>query len=259
MEVLKNSVAERDSNMKRNRIQVYLLAVEELCSCEESVSWDRLTIWQQEKISRCRQTKARLLCLGGQLLLQYAAHAAGADFCGEADVSDRRCAETQVTETATPWQFLTGEQLLRGIPVPFPLEVTYGPQGKPHITNMPWHYNISHSGDYVVLAISNEPVGIDIQHKVPYNKNLIRRFFTVEEAEAYESLISHEVQSVEAAKQAMDLFYTLWCRKEAYGKLKGTGLTEHVLKRNMLRDTELCFWEYQELPDYSICVCGENE
>lgn len=248
--------------MAKSRIQVYLLSERELhgkCTEASLPGWDRLTGWQQEKISRCRQMKAKLLCLGGQLLLQYAAHMAIADFCGEADVSVEHCAETQAAETAICWQFLTGEQLLTGIPAPFPLEIAYGPQGKPHITNVSWHYNISHSGEYVALAISNAPVGIDIQHNVPYNKSLVRRFFTAEEAEAYESLISHEVQPVDAAKQAMDLFYTLWCRKEAYGKLKGTGLTEHVLKRNMLKDTELCFREYQALPGYSICVCGEKE
>ena len=45
-------------------------------------------------------------------------------------------------------------------------ERSKGPHGKPYLVNHPKiHYNISHSGRFVLCAISGVPVGIDIQQK----------------------------------------------------------------------------------------------
>lgn len=69
---------------------------------------------------------------------------------------------------------------------------------------------------------------------------------------AYENVSSENIRWREC------FFYTLWCRKEAYGKLLGTGLTEDVLKRNMLEDVGVHLYEYGEIPGYCICVCGKE-
>ncbi len=49
-------------------------------------------------------------------------------------------------------------------------EFDYTEQGKPYIldyTNM--HFNVSYSEEYVVCAVSDKPVGIDIQKISEYN------------------------------------------------------------------------------------------
>ena len=40
----------------------------------------------------------------------------------------------------------------------------YSPEGKPFIVDHPnIHFNLSHSGDVAICAVSNQPVGIDIE------------------------------------------------------------------------------------------------
>lgn len=268
-------------------IQVYFLAVGELrCQMEKmayrkenpngssSISsiaadlpgWDKLADWQREKILRCANPGARALCMGGQLLLQYGA-------------CEWSAGDSLLQSELISWRIIDFSRLPEYIPAPQPLAVAYEPKGKPYILHVPWYYNLSHSGDYVALAISDAPVGIDIQQKRPYTDSLVKRFFSEVEATAYESLFladasEREMTVVEEQKSACTkkpdiakkqlfrdretLFYTLWCRKEAYGKLLGTGLTEDVLKRNMLEDMGVHLYEYGELPGYCVCVCSEE-
>lgn len=239
-------------------IRVYLLAAGELRRRMEKMActkgkldaaalpgWDKLEDWQQEKISRCAWPGTAALCMGGQLLLQYGAYewsAGAASSLGETDT------ESTIAENTVSWHNMDLSRLLEGIPAPQPLTAAYESKGKPYISHVSWHYNLSHSGDYVALAISDAPVGIDIQEKRPYTDSLVKRFFSEAEAAAYESLLP--------ATDRETLFFTLWCRKEAYGKLLGTGLTEDVLKRNMLKDVSVHLHEYEELPGYCICVCS---
>ena len=264
-------------------IQVYLLAVGELRRQMEEMAyikenpngspsaadlpgWDKLADWQQEKISRCVSPGARALCMGGQLLLQYGAY-------------EWSALNPLLQSESIFWRIIDFSRLPEYIPAPQPLAVAYEPKGKPYILHVPWHYNLSHSGDYVALAISDAPVGVDIQQKRPYKDSLVKRFFSEVEATVYESLFPADASEWEmtvgeeqksactqkpdfAKKQLFGdretLFYTLWCRKEAYGKLLGTGLTEDVLKRNMLEDVGVHLYEYGEIPDYCICVCGKE-
>lgn len=205
--------------------------------------WDKLTGWQREKISRCVAPGAKALCMGGQFLLQY-----GAYEWGESTSPGQEESCGQRTDSGISWHILDLAQLLESIFAPQSLTVAYGDKGKPYIPHVPWHYNLSHSGDYAALAISDTPVGMDIQQMRPYRDALVKRFFSEDEAAAYESLVSRDIQKT--------LFYTLWCRKEAYGKLKGTGLTEDVLKRNMLEDVDAHLYEYGGIPGYRVCVCS---
>ncbi len=240
-------------------IQVYLLEVGELRRRMEKIAstgenldtavlpgWDKLADWQREKVSRCAQSGARALCMGGQLLLQYGAHRMSV--CEKPTMGKEG--------NGIRWQQLVCSQLLEGIVSPLPLQVAYASKGKPYIRHVPWHYNLSHSGDYAALAISDVPVGIDIQQKRAYKDSLVERFFSEAETAAYESLLSTDAQEHNTVRETF--FYTLWCRKEAYGKLLGTGLTEDVLKRNMLGDMGVHLYEYGELPGYCVCVCSEE-
>lgn len=210
--------------------------------------WDRLTPWQQDKISRCTQTGNRALCMGGQLLLQYVAYKKGVTY-NMRSLDDRK----QVENRAVIWQQLYYPCLLEDIPAPFPLQVAYEAHGKPYIVHMPWHYNLSHSGDYVAIAVGDESVGIDIQQMRSYKDSLVKRFFSEEEAAAHECFAADHNWG---CRDRTELFYALWCRKEAYGKLKGTGLTEDVLKRNMLEDVGAHLYEYGGISGYRVCVCG---
>lgn len=76
------------------------------------------------------------------------------------------------------------------------------------------YFNLSHSGEWTVIAISDNEVGVDIQQVKPVTLRLARRFFAEDERRQIE----------EAGDGATELFYRFWTVKEAYLKALGTGL-----------------------------------
>lgn len=90
------------------------------------------------------------------------------------------------------------------------------PGGKPRITGRPdFHFNLSHSGDWVVLAWGDTPVGVDVERIRPDTdfRAVAKRFFSEEER-----------RSLEMAEDARGRFYALWTGKESWIKYTGTGL-----------------------------------
>ena len=98
-----------------------------------------------------------------------------------------------------------------GGPMP-PLEISCGEGGKPRIAGGP-EFSLSHSGERVLCALSDEAVGADIQQLRPYNPALVRRFFTAEEGAWLEEQRERDLA-----------FSLLWSLKESYVKLLGSGL-----------------------------------
>lgn len=95
--------------------------------------------------------------------------------------------------------------------------------GKPYIEEYPdFHFSLSHSGHFVVLATGDGPVGIDVQeHDERTNvKALSERFYSDAEIEYLENIPD------EAEKRAA--FFRLWAAKEAYIKMTGNGLREEL-------------------------------
>ncbi len=85
--------------------------------------------------------------------------------------------------------------------------------GKPFLQNMPHiHFNISHCDKAVACGFGSAPLGIDVQHIVPYKESLAKFFMTPEE----------QVQCLSGDKDRQ--FTRLWTLKEAYGKCHGFGI-----------------------------------
>lgn len=60
-----------------------------------------------------------------------------------------------------------------------PLEVAIAQGGKPYLAKEPdIHFNLSHSGEWAVCAISSSPVGVDIQHCDEGRRDVASRFST---------------------------------------------------------------------------------
>ena len=72
-------------------------------------------------------------------------------------------------------------------------------------------YNISHSGDYVAVALSERPVGIDVEHKDDRSFRITKRMFAREDA----IYIGDSQQR----------FREVWTIKEAFLKCLGIGIT----------------------------------
>ena len=141
---------------------------------------------------------------------------------GEAELS--RAARYRMQDTSQ--RFTIGRAALRLIlsayqGTPFSgLEFLEGGCGKPELAapgDPPLHFNLSHSADLILIAISlGAPVGIDVQlidESVDW-RALTRKVCTDAECAVLESL---------AEADARDRFFRAWCRKEAYVKAIGAG------------------------------------
>jgi 4'-phosphopantetheinyl transferase len=94
----------------------------------------------------------------------------------------------------------------------------FGAQGKPEIEGNELQFNLSHSRDRAVYAISaKHPVGIDLEYIHPLPAaDLVDRFFSPAERDIFHRL---PIDIQQAA------FFHAWTQKEAYLKACGTGLS----------------------------------
>lgn len=82
--------------------------------------------------------------------------------------------------------------------------------GKPYFPDAP-HFNISHSGKYLVMAIAENEVGVDIEENIARNMSVLNKIFNTVEVKL---LKSHED------------FYFLWCSKESLIKCMGVTINK---------------------------------
>lgn len=115
----------------------------------------------------------------------------------------------------------------------------YGPNGKPFLPDGP-HFNLSHAGDYVLLGVADEPLGVDVEHIVPWDSRVAARVFTPDE------------QAWLAAQPGDAPFYRLWTAKESLMKLTGQGLA--LPPETFSIFTVPCRLAWFDLPGHIACV-----
>ena len=89
-------------------------------------------------------------------------------------------------------------------------EYKYDSNGKPILERCPLYFSLSHSGDYVSVAISDTPVGADIEIMRDVNFDIRRYVFT-----------EKDEQEFKHCKNELICFYEKWTKKEAQYKLDG--------------------------------------
>lgn len=127
--------------------------------------------------------------------------------------------------------------------------------GKPHIQGREdFHYNLSHSGRWVVIAYGASPVGIDVERiRMDAGKEKIaRRHFTPEEQ-------TYLFSAGEEAKA--ERFFQIWTAKESYLKYLGTGLQRSLNSFSVVPDgTHLGVrFSGRLLGDCYMTVCTRQE
>ena len=86
--------------------------------------------------------------------------------------------------------------------------------GKPYLDGVrDFHFNLSHSGNLAICAVSSLPVGCDVQEITDVKLDIARRF------------TPEEYGKITALKgdMARDLLFRFWTAKESYIKAIGTG------------------------------------
>ena len=144
--------------------------------------------------------------------------------------------------------------------------MVYGETGnkKPVFLNAPEiHFNISHSGEMVILALSDAPVGCDIEQIGTADLRISRRFFTENE----HGLLA----ACRSDGERNDLFFRMWTIKESYMKYTGEGmrlpLSEFEIdfsgdRPKIIRDGHPadCFvTEFDFFPGYRCAVISARE
>ena len=103
------------------------------------------------------------------------------------------------------------------------LKMITEPNGKPYIEGNPFFFSLAHSGKYVVCAISDSPVGVDIEFDREFSPKFQQRF----------------------AKSVLE-----WTKMEAKGKLTGKGVLDKT-------DGQYIFTT-QKPDGYIITVCSDK-
>ena len=90
----------------------------------------------------------------------------------------------------------------------------YGEHGKPAIVGHPEiYFNLSHCREAVACALSDKPVGVDVESVRNFSDSLLR--YTMNET---------EIQQIRRAERQDVEFIRLWTMKEAVLKRSGEGL-----------------------------------
>ena len=114
--------------------------------------------------------------------------------------------------------------------------------GKPYIEGCPYQFNISHSGDWLLLAVGDVPIGADIEKITKIRPKTMEKFFTLTEQERV---------SANGAEE----FFKIWTQKESYVKFTGEGI-KGVSKKSDYPE-EIAFFSKKH-EHYQITVCTEK-
>lgn len=180
----------------------------------------RVSDERRRKVLKFRQHKDRKLSLGAGMLLEY--------------VLKWHLSEEEYTN-----------------------KLVFGSNGKPGIENEKIFFNLSHSGRYAVCAVSDRPVGIDVEEIKPANKTLINHVCTEKEKEYLEGLTEDKQN---------ETFTRIWTVKESAVKCDGTGLLTPPknVEADMDAGVVICngvnrFIKEYPLDGHRLTVCSEKE
>ena len=143
----------------------------------------------------------------------------------EALTEDERERAARYLHLPTRNQFIAARAWLRQLlgrylgTDPQRLRLTQTNTGKPVLVGGGIHFNVSHSGEVGLIAMSaRQEIGVDVERvrTYPGNLDMADRYFTPGEVSALRRL------PLGAREQA---FYHVWTRKEAFLKATGLGLS----------------------------------
>ncbi len=112
--------------------------------------------------------------------------------------------------------------------LPAEIEFEYGYKGKPNLTkklaesiDSSLEFNLAHSGDLALLAISTEPIGVDIERHRPLRsaEGMAKRWYSAKE----QARILKQAEADQLTE-----FFHIWSLKESILKLVGSGVGESL-------------------------------
>lgn len=126
-------------------------------------------------------------------------------------------------------------------------QLTYNACGKPGLSSGTAFFNLSHSGDKVVLAISGCDIGVDIEMIMDCHEATVKKMFSEQQQE--------ELRELEGTAKN-EKFTEMWTAHEAMLKLKGTGFEDTWEK--IKEQVECCIYT-TKTGDYFLSCAAENQ
>lgn len=119
--------------------------------------------------------------------------------------------------------------------------------------------SISHSGGVAAVALSDKPIGLDIQAHTERNFLSIARIVFCE----------NEIEYLKKSDSTEETFFKLWCLKESYMKARGLGFSlspksfcfDISEDKPVLNSDDNAIWsfKYFKINDLSAAVCFQSE
>ena len=142
-------------------------------------------------------------------------------------------------------------------------DIVYNDHGKPYLKNRnDVFFNLSHSGVFVMCAVSDGEVGCDVQEMKDIDLRVAERFFHPEEVQMLGALYDNEKR---------DFFYRIWTLKECVIKAVGKGMSMPMRELyfdfskgvnvicERFADKLFYFREYTLADNYKCAVCGSSD
>jgi len=106
---------------------------------------------------------------------------------------------------------------------PAGIQLITGKNKKPFVQNagaIDLHYNTSHSGDWILIAVGNSDIGVDVEK--------------IDNTFSYEDVLhlgfgASEINLIKTSASPREYFYLHWTRKEALTKASGKGLDDGLI------------------------------
>ena len=111
--------------------------------------------------------------------------------------------------------------------------------GKPFLLNSSLHFNISHTNNYILMAVANSKIGIDVE-TVSKHRNILKiskRYFS-----------NSEHLTISQSDNIHHDFYTLWTLKEAQVKKSSQGIAKGLKEATFMKKNGL--WISDSFPNY---------
>lgn len=113
-------------------------------------------------------------------------------------------------------------------------------------------FNLSHSGNYVLFALSKSPVGCDIEQIKIVSQNMGRIVFC-----------ENELNKIELSQDKIGAFFDLWTKKESLLKCIGEGFHRNAKSIDVSKNTFIenginYYFKLWHFSDYTISVCSKE-
>ena len=124
------------------------------------------------------------------------------------------------------------------------IKIARSEYGKPYLINYAnIHFNVSHTINAMICAISEENIGVDIERIKSFNIGVAKKYFT-----------KQEQNYIFKRKGKQDeRFVEVWTRKEAYVKWTGKGMKVSFQSFDTLKDKKIFSFN---IKGYFISLCS---